>query len=86
LSRFFLHQDLGNGILEDPEGMEAADLATAKQQAIQAARQLLANAIMAGTKPIGKAFRITDDAGTLLLIVPFSEALPTDMRARPDDL
>jgi len=86
LSRFFLHQDLGNGILEDPEGMEAADLAMARQQAIQAARQLLANAILVGTRPIGKAFRITDAAGTLLLVVPFSEALPSPVPDRPSSL
>jgi hypothetical protein len=82
LSRFFLHQDLGNRILEDPEGMEAADLAIARQTAIE----LWANAILAGTRPIGKAFRITDAAGTVLLVVPFSEALPSSVPDRPSGL
>ena len=76
MSRFYLHQQTRAGIIKDPDGTEAIDLMAARHEAILAARQLLANAILAGVTPLGTAFRITDDAGTLLLIVPFRDALP----------
>jgi len=76
LSRFYLHQQIANGLIEDPDGTEAVDLTAAKHEAILAARQLLANAILTGVPPLGTAFQITDEAGQMLLTVPFSDALP----------
>ena len=76
MSRFYLHQQIANGIIEDPDGTEVIDLAAARHEAILAARQLLANAILVGVTPIGRAFQITDEAGQALLTVPFRDALP----------
>ena len=76
MSRFYLHQQIANGVIEDPDGTEAVDLAAAKQEAILAARQLLANAILTGVAPLGTAFQITNEAGQMLLKVPFRDALP----------
>ena len=76
MSRFYLHQQIANGVIEDPDGTEAVDLAAAKHEAILAARQLLANAILTGVAPLGIAFQITDEAGQMLLKVPFRDALP----------
>ena len=75
MSRFYLHQQIANGIIEDPDGTEAVDLTAAKHEAVLAARQLLANAILAGVSPLGTAFRITDGNGTLLLTVSFRDVL-----------
>jgi hypothetical protein len=76
LSCFYLHQQIANGIIEDPDGTDAVDLTAVKHEAILAARQLLANAILTGVPPLATAFRITDEAGQMLLTVPFSDALP----------
>lgn len=76
MNRFYLHQQIANGIIEDPDGTEAVDLASAKHGAILAARQLLAHAVLAGVAPLGTAFHITDDTGRLLSRVSFAEALP----------
>ena len=76
MSRFYLHQQIANGLIEDPDGTEAVDLTAAKHEAILAARQLLANAILTGVPPLGTAFQITDEAGQMLVTVPFSDALP----------
>ena len=76
MSRFYLHQQFANGLIEDPDGTEAVDLTAAKHEAILAARQLLANAILTGVLPLGTAFQITDEAGRMLVTVPFSDALP----------
>ena len=76
MKRFYLHQKIANGIIEDPDGTEAVDLAAAKRGAILAARQLLAHAVLAGVAPLGTAFHITDHTGQLLSTVSFGEALP----------
>jgi len=76
LSRFYLHQRIANGIIEDPDGTEAVDPTAARHEAILAARQLLANAILAGVAPLGTALQITDEGGEVLLVVPFRDALP----------
>ena len=76
MSRFYLHQQIANGIIEDPDGTEAVDLTVAKHEAILAARQLLANAILYGVAPLGTAFRITDETGKLLATIDFRDALP----------
>ena len=76
MSRFYLHQQIANGLIEDPDGTEAVDLTAAKHEAIMAARQLLSNAILTGVAPLGTAFQITDEAGHMLLKVPFRDALP----------
>jgi hypothetical protein len=76
VNRFYLHQQIANGIIEDPDGTEAVDLAAAKREAILAARQLVTNAVLAGVAPLGTAFHITDDTGQLLSTVSFAEALP----------
>lgn len=76
MSRFYLHQQIADGIIEDPDGTEAADLTAAKYEAILAARQLLANAILSGVAPLGTAFRITNETGKLLATIDFRAALP----------
>ena len=76
MSRFYLHQQIANGLIEDPDGTEAVDLTAAKHEAVLAARQLLANAILAGIAPLGTAFHIADEAGQVLVKVPFCDALP----------
>jgi len=53
LTLFYLHQQIANGIIKDPDGTEAVDLVAAKRSAILAAHQLLANAVLAGVAPPG---------------------------------
>ena len=77
MSCYYLHQKISNGLIEDPDGTEAVDLTAAKHEAILAARQLLANAILAGVAPLGTAFHISDETGKVLLEVPFRDALPS---------
>jgi hypothetical protein len=73
---YFFHQQTRNDIIEDPEGGEFASLASARSAAIEAARQLLAAALVKGGSPAGIAFRIADQEGQVLLHIPFRDALP----------
>jgi len=76
LSLFYLHQQVEGGLIEDPDGTEAVNLAAVKLETIKASRQLIANAILNGTIPLAKAFQITDAFGTVLAVVSLREALP----------
>lgn len=75
MSRFYLHQQTRNGLIEDPDGTEAPNVAAARHGALIAARQLLANAILAGIAPLGSAFLIADESGKVLLNMPFKDAI-----------
>jgi hypothetical protein len=64
-----------NESFPDVEGQEVADLIAAYNEAIAAARDILADLVREG-KPIDhRRFEITDEAGEVLLVVPFINAL-----------
>ena len=73
---YFFHQQTRDGIIEDPDGGEYRDLAAARSAAIDAARQLLAAALVRGGHPTGIAFTIAGGDGRSLLHLPFQDALP----------
>jgi len=57
--------------------MDLADMAEVKSEAIESARDLLADAIRSGEAfDYTKAFVITDEQDSHLMSVPFTEALP----------
>lgn len=73
---YFLHIRNGAADVIDPEGEEFADLASAKAAAIQGARELISQCVLAGM-PMGlhRVFEIVDGNGNALATVPFSEAV-----------
>lgn len=75
MPRFFFHVRDGDGLTEDPDGSEWPDLAAALTEALEAARDLLAEQVKAGTSPGEQHFEISDDAGRMLATVPFRDAL-----------
>jgi hypothetical protein len=63
------------------------DLAAARDEAVKAARQLLAAAVLKGADPEGIGFEISDELGRNLLFVAFRTVLPPsicDLPAKPD--
>jgi hypothetical protein len=79
MPHYYLHIRNREGRLDDPEGAEYADLATAKVEAIEGARQLISECVRNGT-PLGlyRAFEIVDSNEQILATVRFSEAVVTD--------
>ena len=74
LPHYFLH--VRNGWpTEDPEGADFTDLEAARMEAIGAARELLSEAILAGNLLLEHKIEIADEAGRVLLTVPFREAV-----------
>ena len=64
MQRYFLHITNGASRLDDPEGAEFGDIAEAKAEAIQSARELISQCVLTGL-PIGlhRLFEIADAEG-----------------------
>jgi len=82
MPRFFLHIDDGTQRIEDGEGSDLPDLAAAREEALGAARQLWAAAILAGQDIAARRFVITDGDGNVMDTVDMDEALPEKLARR----
>jgi uncharacterized protein DUF6894 len=76
MSRFYFHLHVGGHVVPDNEGTDLPGLSAAKHEAMQSAREILADAIKSGKPEIAEAFVITDEAGRALAVVPFLAVLP----------
>ena len=79
MARFYLHICCPNRSLEDDDGYEFPDAEAARKEAIEFARELMAEALKSG-RPMGRNyyFRIVDDCGQTVAEVPFAEAVPAE--------
>jgi len=80
MMRYFLHIEDGLGRIMDEEGSDLPDLGAAREEALAAARQLWAAAIIEQRDLSHQRFIVADGEGASLLILPFSEALPKGLR------
>ena len=76
MSRFYFHLQAGGQVVPDDEGTDLPDLSAAQREAIQSAREMLADAIKSGKPEIAEAIVIADEAGRALAVVPFLAVLP----------
>ena len=77
MPRYFLHLRSGDRRFDDPEGSELPNLASARAEALEAARLILSEKLKVGDILNGQAFEITDEGGYLLAVVPFKGAFRT---------
>jgi hypothetical protein len=75
MAQFYLHIYNDHGEAEDDEGLEVASLAVAREKAVQGIRSLLAAEVENGSFNLAGRIDIKDAAGTVLLTVPFKEAV-----------
>ncbi|RUX28196.1 hypothetical protein EOA13_17755 [Mesorhizobium sp. M7A.F.Ca.US.011.01.1.1] len=76
MSRYFFDlRDESGSLQEDPEGQEFPDLASAEENAMASAKEILAEELLHG-KPLrtGLAFEIFDESRNLVLRFPFALA------------
>jgi hypothetical protein len=72
--RCFIHIITDRERLVDPDGGEFPDLATARAEASQSARDLMAEELRCGRPvPFGWRAQVADEAGTILLTLRFAE-------------
>ncbi|MBA2918292.1 hypothetical protein GON01_04805 [Sphingomonas sp. MAH-20] len=74
MNRFYFHIVDGQ-FVRDEEGQEFPGLEEAKAEAIAAARSIMREAIWAGRLPLNEGIQITDGNGTVLMTVPFRDAI-----------
>ena len=79
MARYYFHVKKGQQLLRDEEGDELPDDERARAAAIQAARELIAEAIKAGRDPEFDALVVADEHGRIA-ILPVTEALPRRLR------
>jgi hypothetical protein len=75
MARFYLNIRRQGDFCEDIEGADYYNLDAAHSEAILAARELVCEHVAAGKSFCGSQFEICDDAGRLLLTVPFKHAI-----------
>ncbi|GHC78715.1 DUF6894 family protein [Limoniibacter endophyticus] len=71
MPRYFFHIRDGDTLQYDLEGADAHTLDEAEQEARLAAREILAEKILAGDVIEGQSFEITNEHGTVLRTVKF---------------
>jgi hypothetical protein len=74
--RFFFHIRRDGELVLDDQGTELPDIAAARREAEQAARELLAEAIKAGYDTVPEAFVIADEHARPVETLPLVAALP----------
>ena len=68
---FFLHVRDGSELISDPEGSCFPDVVVAKSEAIHSARELMSQSVIRdGRLGIDRRFKITDQEGNIVAIVP----------------
>jgi len=75
MPRFFLHVREGDKVIEDVEGAEFLSLSKARAEAIKSARELMSDKVTLAANPVDSRFEIADESGTIVLIVPFEDAI-----------
>jgi hypothetical protein len=77
MSRYFLHlRDFEGHLVKDEEGSELPSLAAAKEHALLAMHDLVADAIKRGTEARCETVIVADERGSQVAAVPLVAALP----------
>jgi len=75
MPRYFLHIRDGERLIKDEEGVELPSIVSAKGEAEQAAREILATKVKSGDIIDGQEFEIYDAWGNHMINVPFKSVL-----------
>ncbi|TXN72831.1 hypothetical protein [Methylobacterium sp. WL6] len=82
MPRFFFsvrHREGPSGLAIDEEGDELPDVAAARDHALSEARKMIARDRLTMIRDwMVCSFEVTDEAGTHVLTVPFSETVPLE--------
>jgi hypothetical protein len=80
MGRYHFNIKCEDRLVQDLEGSDLPDLAAAQQEALEVAREILANAIRQGQEPTGNLISVTDENGHELAIVPLADAIPSTVK------
>ena len=72
-----------HGLEQDLEGIELLDLDAVQREALRACKRRIADCLRSGApldEALRRAFEIADEAGQIVLTVPFAEGARADLR------
>ena len=75
MTKYFFHKRDGSELVEDEEGTDLPDLEAARNEAILAAREMMAEMVLEGKVVDGQQFEITSEDGSTVDIVTFKSAI-----------
>ena len=80
MPRYYAHlKAFNDGLIEDPDGTEWANLALAREQAVLSLHEIIGEAVKHGDQLNIEAIIITNEQGTHLAAVPIVAALPASI-------
>ena len=75
MPRFYFHVCDGTDFIEDEEGRDLADVATACSEAVKGARSIMADDLQRGQLDLSSFIEVEDERDELLFTLTFSEAV-----------
>jgi hypothetical protein len=78
MPRYYFHIKSDDDFVEDPEGVLLEGDGEAREEAIDAAREMLAERVRKGEVIDGHVFDVRDEDGTKVLALPFRDVLRLD--------
>ena len=81
MPRFYFHIQEGADLFKDEEGIDLPSAKHAREEALQAARELCIDAIKTSGPLMADALVIVDENGKQLSSVPIVEVLPKQLRS-----
>jgi hypothetical protein len=82
MPRFYFHMRTDQDLVLDDEGIELPDIDVAKEDALKAAREIMARKIRYGSDDFPDAVVIFDQDGKEIASVALVDALPSRLRGR----
>ncbi len=79
MPRYYFHIRKGEVFVEDQGGTEVSEAESLEEEAVEAARDLLADGDLQGLDRREWVYEIADETGATVLILPFSEAVEPDL-------
>jgi hypothetical protein len=73
MQRYYFHVRHHEMLIRDPEGAEFETLEMARDEAVQAAREILAERLIKGDVIDGEVFEISLEDGAIVATIPFRD-------------
>jgi hypothetical protein len=75
MPRYFFHLRRDGVLDKDPDGLECADLAMARREAMRTAREMISRDALAERRPKACSFEIADERGRVIATVHFTHEI-----------
>ena len=75
MPRYYFHIKEEATTIRDNDGMELEELEAVRNEATQAAREMMSEDVREGYAPNGRTFVVTDERGQTVLMFPFKDAI-----------